>query len=568
MTTADPTGLGADAFANATWEDIAPHYEELATRPLDAAGMDQWLADWSRLESLVGEAASLAMIAYTCDTTDDEKQARHLRFSTSVIPQIDKQSVRLAKRLVESGYRSADFEIPLRRFRTQIDLFREDNVAIFSELEGLGSRYQEVTGGMTVAWEGEELPLPRLQPFLKSVDRAVRERAFRGVVACYVAARPVLSPLFDRMFARRQQIAVNAGLPNYQEYVFRSKHRYDYTPDDCSRFHDAVEAVVVPAAARVLTRRRDALGLDALRPWDLGVDPHSRPPLRPFETPEELAAKALRVFEAVDADLGAQFQIMIDEGLLDLDSRTGKAPGGYCDTLHARGRPFIFMNAAGVMDDVRTLLHEAGHAFHAFASHALPLAWQRYPGAEIAELASMSMELLAAPNLALPGAFLTEEERRLAWIEHLEEVLLTLTHVASVDAFQSWIYTSGEGGDGAARDQAWLRLRSRFEPVVNWTGLGDERVSRWYRQIHIFLYPLYYIEYGIAQLGALQVWRNSSSDWTGALAQYRQALAVGATSSLPDMYRLAGAELVFDAGAMAELVDLVETEIEAVGAAA
>ncbi|NNG16967.1 MAG: M3 family oligoendopeptidase, partial [Gemmatimonadales bacterium] len=253
---------------------------------------------------------------------------------------------------------------------------------------------------------------------------------------------------------------------------------------------------------------------------------------------------------------------MLEEGLLDLDSRLGKAPGGYCETLSSRGRPFIFMNAVGVMDDVMTLLHEAGHAFHAFAAHRQPLIWQRQPGSEAAELASMSMELLAAPYLADPGDFLTEDELRLARLEHLEDVLTSLLHIAAVDAFQSWIYTSGQGHDAAARDDAWVQLRDRFDPGVDWSGLERERIGRWYRQIHIFVYPFYYIEYGIAQLGALQVWRRSLENPAEALVHYRQALALGATHSLPELYRTAGAQLIFDADRMRGLVQFVEREIE------
>jgi oligoendopeptidase F len=478
------------------------------------------------------------------------------------MPQVEEQSVRLAKRLVESGYTRPDLETTIKRFRAQIEIFREDNVALFSQLEALGSQYQEITGGMTVSWDGAELPLPQLQPFMKSTDRPMRERAFRAVSDRYIVERRPLTSLFDRMYALRQEVARNAGFTDYQGFAFRAKNRFDYGPDDCARFHGAVEATVVPAVGRILERRKAMLGVDTLRPWDLGVDPQQRPPVRPFASAQELAVKAGRVFDDVDDELGRQFRVMIDEQLLDLDSRTGKAPGGYCDTLHHRGRPFIFMNAAGVMDDVRTLLHEAGHSFHAFASHELPLVWQRYPGAEIAELASMSMELLAAPKLALEEGFLTEAERRDAWVEALEDILLTLVHVASVDAFQSWIYTSGEGGDEVARDNAWLEIRTRFEPVVDWTGLEQERISRWHRQIHIFLYPFYYIEYGIAQLGALQVWRNSRHDWAGALEQYRRALTLGSTTSLPEMYRTAGANLVFDADQMGSLVRLVEDELD------
>jgi oligoendopeptidase F len=254
---------------------------------------------------------------------------------------------------------------------------------------------------------------------------------------------------------------------------------------------------------------------------------------------------------------------MIDERLLDLGVRKGKAPGGYCETLHYRGRPFIFMNAVGVLDDVSTLLHEAGHAFHAFEAHGQPLIWLRHPGLEMCELASMSMELLAAPYLGREhGGFFSPEELARARAEHLEDVLVTLAHVASVDAFQSWIYTSGEGHDRNARDQAWLRLRSRFERGVDWTGLDQERISRWYRQLHVFLYPFYYIEYGIAQIGALQVWRNSLHDQGDAVRRYRQALALGNTRSLPELYRVAGVELSFDARVIGELVDLVEVELD------
>jgi oligoendopeptidase F len=269
------------------------------------------------------------------------------------------------------------------------------------------------------------------------------------------------------------------------------------------------------------------------------------------------------MFGALDPELGAQFQVMMDEGLLDLESRRGKAPGGYCDTLHARGRPFIFMNASGVMDDVNTLLHEAGHAFHAFASHAQPLIWQRHPGSESAELASMSMELLAAPWLGRPTGYLAGPDAVQARLEHLEDILVSLAHIASVDAYQHWVYASGQGGDAQARDVAWLRIRARFDPEIAWEGLERERIARWYRQLHIFLYPFYYIEYGIAQLGALQVWRNSRRDARAAVAAYRRFLGLGATRRLPALYAEAGAALVFDAARMAELVALVEDEIAA-----
>jgi oligoendopeptidase F len=253
---------------------------------------------------------------------------------------------------------------------------------------------------------------------------------------------------------------------------------------------------------------------------------------------------------------------MVREHLLDLDSRKGKAPGGYCTSFPFRGRPFIFMNAAGVQGDVETLLHEAGHAFHVFEAHAIPLYWQRHPGSEMAEVASMSMELLTAPYLTTEnGGFYADADARRARIEHLDGVLQALPHIAAVDAFQQWIYTSGEGHDRDARDGAWLRIRARFEQGIDWTGLEQERIARWFRQLHIFLYPFYYIEYGIAQIGALQVWRNSRTDHAGALAAYRRALALGATKPLPELFGAAGARLAFDAETMGQLVTLVESEL-------
>jgi oligoendopeptidase F len=549
------------ALARARWEDIAPFFDDLLERPVDPSSIEGWLQAWSTLEELVTEAAAVAMIAYTIETSDPEKEADHLRFSTEILPRMEERSVKLARRLVDSGYSTPELATTLARFRTAIEIFRDANVPIFADLEELSARYQRITGSMTAMWDGVERPLPQLQPFLKSPDRAVRERAFRAATQPYMDQHDGLAALFDRMYDLRQRAARNAGFDNFRDYIFPAKFRFDYTPADCERFHQAVERSVAPAVERMLAVRRERLGLERLRPWDLAVDPYRAAPLRPFETAEEFVTKARRVFDRVDPVLGREFQTMIDERLLDLDSRKGKAPGGYCETLHHRGRPFIFMNAVGLVDDIMTLLHEAGHAFHAFASHRQPLIWQRHPGSEAAELASMSMELLAGRHLTQPTGFFTEGDFRSAWLEHLEDILLSLVHITSVDAFQTWIYTSGKGGNAAARDAAWLDIRSRFERGVDWTGLDRERVARWYRQLHIFQYPFYYIEYGIAQIGALQVWRNSLKDPSAAVARYREALALGAVRGLPEMYRAAGAKLSFDAETIGPLVELVESEI-------
>jgi len=552
----------SDAFAGATWDRVSPYYEALATTALTARNVESWLRAWSQLEEAVSEAASLAMIAYTCDTGDPEKEAAHLRFSTEVVPKAEEQSVRLARQLVALGVVPPGLETTIQRFKSAIDIFREANVPLFAELEELASRYQRITGGMVADWNGQERPLPMLTPYLQDSDRGTRERAFRGMVKPYIEQREALADLFDLMYERRQAVARNADFSDYHAFSFIAKQRFEYTPGDCARFHDAVESVVVPAHTRALAARRDRLGVDSLRPWDLTVNPYRDAPLRPFSNGDELARGVQAIMKALDPALGAQVQTMIDERLLDLDSRKGKAPGGYCDTLNVKGRPFIFMNAAGVLEDINTLLHESGHAFHAFAAHPLPYIWQRHPGAEAAELASMTMELLAGRHLGPPVGMLSSHDAAIARLEHLEDLLASLPHIASVDAFQTWVYTSGEGHDRAARDAAWLRIRGRFEQAVDWSGLHDERVARWSRQLHIFLYPFYYIEYGVAQLGALQIWRNHSQGSSDAIAAYRRFLALGATRPLPQLYREAGASLIFDPVSMRPLIDLVEEEMD------
>lgn len=551
------------AWADAAWDPIAACYAALATTPLDEGSADAWLASWSRLEELLTEAASLAMIAYTTDTADEAKRDRHLRFSADIMPRAQEASVGLARRLLDSGITRPGLDVAVRRFRASSDIFRAENVPLMAELESLGTEYQRITGGMTATWNGETLPLPQLQPFLKSADREERERAFRAMAAPYVEARDTLAGIYDGVLEHCGAIARNAGFASYLEFVFPAKYRFDYTPADCERLHAAIESAVVPAVERAMTERARRLGLSRLRPWDVQVDPWQRERVRPFADGTDLAQRATHAFSRVDAGFGEWWQVMQREQLLDLDSRMGKAPGGYCDTLHHRGRPFIFMNSAGIPEDVMTLLHEAGHAFHAFASHRQPLIWQRHPTSEAAELASMSMELLATPHLAAAG-FYDDARAQSAELEHLEDILLGLAHVASVDAFQAWAHTSPDARDADARDRMWLTIRGRFERGVDWSGLEAERVARWYRQLHIFLYPFYYIEYAIAQIGALQVWRNSLRDPADAAARYRAALALGATRPLPELYQVAGARLSFDARLLADLVALIEERMAAV----
>lgn len=552
-----------DAFKDAGWPDLLPYYEDLAARPLGAGNVEAWLEDWSRFESLLAEAASLANFAYTCDTADPDREAAQLRFGTQITPRAHEQRVRLQARLVELGYVRPGLETMIRRFRNQMDLFDPANVPLLAELAELNTQWSKVNGGLTVRWDGEEKTPAQLLPFLQSIDRDVRERAFRLRAQPYTQNHDLLAGIFDRMYDLRQKVASNAGFANYRDFAHREKNRFDYTPEDCMGFHVAVEEAVLPSVERINEKRRRRMKLEKLRPWDMSVDPDGRPALKPFDDIRGFIDRAAPVFAHVDPDFRDYYKAMDDAGLLDLDNRKGKAPGGYCITLPFSRQPVIFMNAVGVDDDVRTLLHESGHAFHAVEAARLPLLFQRHPGSEMAELASMSMELLASPFIGKEsGGYYEEAEARRSRIDLLEEIILFFPHCASVDAFQHWIYLDEAGRDAAARDQKWLDLRRRFEgPSVDWSGLDSERIARWYQQPHFFGNPFYYIEYGIAQLGALQVWRNSLRDQKAATRQYREALALGATKPLPELFKAAGARLVFDSEGMRELVTLVEDEL-------
>src|ERR1700730_3777494 len=430
-----------DEFKDASWQDVMPYYEDLATRPLDTGNVEAWLADWSRFESLLSEAAALANCAYWCDTADPDREAAQLRFGSQITPRAHEQRVRLQARLVELGYVRPGLETTVERFRNQMELFDDANVPLFGELSELTTQWSKVNGAMSVQWEGEEKTPSQLLPFLESNDRDVREQAFRLRAQPYIQQRDVLAGLFDRMYDLRQKVAKNAGFANYRDFAHREKNRFDYTPEDCMRFHVAVEEAVLPAVERINEKRRRRMGLDSLRPWDTSADPAGRPALKPFDDIRGFIDRVAPVFAHVDPDFRGYYQAMDDAHLLDLDNRKGKAPGGYCMTLAFPQQPLIFMNAVGVDNDLRTLLHESGHAFQSVEASRLPLLFQRHPGAEMAEVASMSMELLASPFIGKQsGGYYDEDDARRSRAELLEGIILFFPHCASVDAFQQWMY--------------------------------------------------------------------------------------------------------------------------------
>ena len=551
-------------FAKLSWDEILPIYNDLYFRPLTLENAKQWLKDWSDFEDLLGEAREQAYFDYTCDTGDAEKEADNLRFQTEIEPNAAEQRVRLSRRLLEVGHSTDDLEESLRRFRTTNEIFREENVPLKAEVERLSAEYQKITGAMSADWNGEQIPLPRLRPFMLDADREIREKAWRLHRKPYVEQRDQLAALFTEQYkvrtADRAQRRVQ-GLPRlhpHREAPFRLHTRGLLCLPRVDRGEGGSRrgSHPGPTASKDGPRRSSDPGTSA------PIRRVGR--LRPFRTADEFIAKGVSVFNQVDPVLGRYFKTMQDEGLLDLQSRKGKAPGGYMTELAKKRRPLIFMNAAGVADDLVTLVHEAGHSFHGFEQFDKDLLFcQRWPGMEMTEVGSMAMELLSAPYWSQErGGYYGEEDYRRARIDHLEGIILFFPHCATVDAFQHWVYTDPAGGDADARDAAWLDLRQRFERGVDYSGLRAEWTARWYQQLHIFEVPFYYIEYGIAQLGALQIWRNAMRDQASALAAYRRALGLGSTRPLPELFEAAGVKLAFDSATIGELVELVEMELE------
>ncbi len=556
----------AQEFGEWTWAKIAPYYDDLVARPLTAENVDSWLADWSRLAALLDEVNTRYGIATTVNTADAETDRRYKAFLDEIVPRQMEAEQRVKEKLIASGLEPAGFAVPLRKLRTDAALFREANVAVLGEARKQTLEYDALAGARTARWEGEEIPTTQLSAFFYDPDRLVRERAWRAWIGRIIDDTPALGDLWRRMIVTRSTLARNADLPSYRDYRWRQLYRFDYTPEDAKRFADAIEAVVVPAANRSYERRRRLLGVETLRPWDTYVSPYGSEALKPYTTIAELEEKTSNVFRQVEPRFAEYFETMRTEGLLDLDSRANKAPGGYSVPLAVAKRPFIFTNAVGSSEDVNTLLHEGGHAFHTFESANLPYVQQwleAWVPIEFAEVASMSMELLGSPYVTLAyGGFYTQAQAARAQIDKLEGILYFWPYMAMIDALQHWVYEhADEAGDIERCDAVWAALEDRFRAAWDWSGLEREKRQFWHRQGHVFQDPFYYVEYGMAQLGAVQVYANFLRDPKGAVAAYRHALTLGGTATLPDLFAAAGARFAFDAETLQSAVSLMEDEI-------
>ncbi len=555
-------------FTLTDWAALLPYFDDLEARDLSTReALERFLDDLSEVEAVVSEDASWRQIRMTTDTTNDAYEEAFTYFVTEIEPKIKPYAFRLNQKLLASPALSeldpAQYGPYLRSVKNAVELYREENVAIQSEIAVLAQQYGQIAGAMTVEVDGKEYTLQQAARLLQSPDRSLRERTFRQIAERRMQDRDTLNELFDKLLHRRQQVARNAGFENYRDYKFRELGRFDYTVDDCFRFHEAVRRHILPLHRALVQHRKARLGLDPLKPWDTDAEPAGQEPLRPFQNGSELAQKTVEVFEKLDPFFADCLRTMQTTGRLDLESRKGKAPGGYNCPLAETGVPFIFMNAAGTMGDVITMMHEGGHAVHSFLSHPLRLsAFKEYP-MEIAELASMSMELFTMEHW---GAFFDSEgELQRARLDELERVISVLPWIATIDKFQHWLYTH-EGHTVAQREEAWMEILGEFSTgVVDWSGFEDYRRSFWQKQLHLFEVPFYYIEYGIAQLGAVAMWRQYRSDKAAALRGYQAALSLGYTQGLKDLYRTAGIRFDFSPEYVAELGGFMQDRLAEAG---
>ena len=549
----------SDELKGKSWADLQPFYDELEQRPLSAETLDEWLTDFSRLSDLVGEFAARTYVATTRDTADAEAERLYKAYTEDIEPHEQAAEQRLKLKLLASSFVPDGFAAALRNLRAEVDLFREANLPLLTQEAHLRIEYFKITGAQTVMWEGQEKTIQQMEILRQDADRAVRERAWRAISERQLADRTQLDDLWKELLTLRRQIAANADKPDYRAYAWMDRKRFDYSTDDTLRFIDAIAEVVVPAAGQIYKRRRQQLGVETLRPWDLVVDPSRREPLRPFADVNELKSRSAEIFQKLDPQLGEYFRIMEREDLLDLDNRKGKASGGYCTQFALVKRPFIFMNGVGLHADIRTLAHEAGHAFHAFEKFKLPYAMQRTVTAEYNEVASMAMELLTTPFWSREqGGFYSAADTARARIEHLEQQIIFWPYIAVIDGFQHWVYTHADAAMNPDNcDAEWSRLWDRYMVGIDYRELDAHKADRWRRTMHIYCFPFYSIEYGMAQLGAVQIWANMLRDQPSALTAYRRGLALGGTKTLPELFETSGAKFVFDGETLGAAVDVI-----------
>jgi oligoendopeptidase F len=547
-----------------SWKALEPYFEDLHARALDSRdALTKWLADLSELETVVQEHAGWLYIRMTCDTKNEKLTEAYTFFVNEINPHIEPFSDALNKKLNASTFASElgpEFTIYLREVKNAIELFRTENVALNAELTVMEQKFGEIAGAMSVEVNGKELTLQQASNYLRETDRVLRESVYRKIAERRGQDKDALNSLFTALINLRTRIAKNAGFGNYRDYKFKAMNRFDYSAKDCEDFHHSVKTVVVPMLEQLLLVRKKEMGLDQLRPWDLEVDTKGLPDLKPVSGGDDLAHKTKACFEEIDPYFGMVIQSLIDRKFMDLDSRIGKAPGGYNYPLYETGIPFIFMNSSGSLRDVITMVHEGGHAIHSMLTHELPfIGFKEFPS-EVAELASMSMELISMEHWH--HFFSDASELRRAKREQLENVIEALPWIICVDRFQHWLYLHPEH-TAEEREAFWSGNYSDFSSsVTDWNGLEQIRNSLWQKQLHLFEVPFYYIEYGMAQLGAIALWKNYRENPAKTIACYKSALQLGHTVSIPEVYEAAGISFDFSERYISDLMLFVKREYD------
>ena len=548
-----------------SWDVLSPYFNQLLEREINnKTDLENWLKDRSELEAFISEDMAWRYVRMTCDTTNKDLEQAYLFFVTEIEPQISPLTDKLNHKLIQSPFvdelDKEKYFIYLRGIRKEIEIFREENVPLMAEISIESQKYGAIIGSMSVEIDGKELTMQQAANFLKNPDRNKRETAFKKINEKRQAHATELDELFNKLISLRHQVAVNAGFDNFRDYMFAAMGRFDYTPKDCFDFHSAIQKEVMPLVKAFVEKRKKDLGLDSLRPWDMEVDTQNREALEPFTSGKDLIDKTERCFRKVDDYFAWCIETMDNMERLDLESRKGKAPGGYNYPMSETSVPFIFMNAASSTRDVETMVHEGGHAVHSFLSKDLELAAFKNCPSEVAELASMSMELLSYDGQ--DEFYPNKEDFNRAKEEHLEGIIKILPWIATIDKFQHWIY-SNPAHTAQERKDYWLQLSKDFGTgMINWTGYENIQAYTWQKQLHLYEVPFYYIEYGMAQLGALAVWRNYQNNKSKAIAEYKAALSLGYTKTIGEIYKTAGIEFNFTESYIKELMAFVKEELE------
>ena len=552
-------------FKVSDWNVIEPYFKELLDRPLSSKeSLGKWLQDVSELEAVIGEDAAWRQIRMTCDTENKALEDAFTFFVMEIQPKIQPYADKLNRKLVENEYTKTlegeAYQVYLRNVKKNIELFREENIPLQAEISVMAQQYGVISGKMSIEIQGREYTLQQASKFLENPDRKLREEVYRKIQERRLQDKEQLNELFTKLIQKRDQVAKNAGFINYRDYKFADLGRFDYKKEDCFQFHEAVKQSVLPLVDFIYDRKRQKLGLDSLRPWDVDAEPQGVQPLNPFKSGEELVNKTIECFTRMHPFFGECLVKMKEMGRLDLDSRKGKAPGGYNCPLPETGAPFIFMNAAGQMGDVTTMVHEGGHAIHSFLAHHLPLtAFKEYP-MEIAEVASMTMELFSMDYWDV--FFEDPSDLKRAKQQQLERVLTIFPWIATIDKYQHWIY---ENPDHSLeeRSENWRRILNDYTSLsLDVAGLEEYRKFSWQRQLHLYEVPFYYIEYGIAQLGAIGLWKQFKENKDQAINNYINALKLGGTKTLPQLYATAGLKFSFAPDYINELMLFVQKEME------